>query len=304
MVPISLEGSLRDWLELSDLELAQRADYEEKNGPAGDPAMARFSAIRAHLSRVAWNAYASALDCDSGPLARTGVIWRPIPQDLAERLLSNLLESPKTTLRRDDYAMGYLATISPSSLETLNGGNEYRETTPKVMATLSEFMASVGPVLAEEFGHPFRIVSTRQFQLVPNYQAAGRHVDGWPVSIRKMFVLPRGVGSKSGTTWFRLRDGREVTLSSEGPIWAVFENSVVWHAPIFSEEMRPTIELDFAPARETSFEPYYAGINGWYPWFPTEAGLMEATRIAVSQVVGSRPPARGLFETVFNKKRG
>jgi hypothetical protein len=60
------EGSVRDWLELSDLELAQRTDYEEKNGPAGDAAMARFSAIRAHLSRVAWNAYAAALDCDRG----------------------------------------------------------------------------------------------------------------------------------------------------------------------------------------------------------------------------------------------
>jgi len=65
--------------------------------------------------------------------------------------------------------------------------------------------------------------------------------------------------------------------------------------------MRPKIDLDFAPARETSFEPYYAGTR--YPWFPTEAGLLEATRIAVSQVVGTRPPARGLFETVFSKKR-
>lgn len=294
---------MRDWLELSDRELVQRVDYEEKNGPAGDPAMARFFAIRAHLSRVAWDAYAAALDCDRGPLARTGVIWRPIPQDLADRLLSNLLESPKTTLRRDDYAIGYLANLGSPTLDTMNGGNEYRETTPKVMATLSEFMASVGPVLVEEFGHSFRIVSTRQFQLVPNYQPAGRHLDGWPVSMRKMFILPRGVGSKSGTTWFRLRDGQEVTLSSEGPIWAVFENSVVWHAPIFAQEMRPTIELDFVPARETSFEPYYAGINGWYPWFPTEAGLLEGTRIAVSHVVGTRPRTGGLFQTLFNRKR-
>jgi hypothetical protein len=67
--------------------------------------------------------------------------------------------------------------------------------------------------------------------------------------------------------------------------------------------MRPTIELDFAPARETSFEPYYAGTNGWYPWFPTEAGLLEGTRIAVSQVVRTRPRTGGLFETLLNRKR-
>ena len=162
-------------------------------------------------------------------------------------------------------------------------------------------MADVGPILARSSAIRSGSCSTRQFQLVPNYQAAGRHVDGWPVSIRKMFILPRGVGAKSGTTWFRLRDGREVTLSSDGPIWAVFENSVVWHAPIFAQEMRPTIELDFAPARETSFEPYYAGTNGWYPWFPTEAGLLEGTRMAVSQVVGTRPRPGRLFETLFRE---
>lgn len=293
---------LRGWLELSDLELAQKADYEERSGPAEDAGMARLSAMRAHLSRIAWDAYAAALNCDRGPLARTGVIWRPMPQDLADRLLSNLLESPRTTLRRDDYAIGYAANLATSSLETLNSGNEYRETTPKVMATLSEFMASAGPVLAEEFGHPFRIVSTRQFQLMPYYQAAGHHVDGRPGSIRRMFILPRGVDSKSGTTWFRLRNGQEVTLSSEGPMWAVFENSVVWHAPIYAQEMRPTIELDFAPARETSFESYYAGSNGWYPWFPTEAGLLEATRVAVSLVVATRPRTGGLLETLFRKR--
>jgi hypothetical protein len=292
---------LRDWLELSDLELAQKIDHEEKNGPTYRSVIPRFSAIRAQLSRVAWNAYANALDCDSGPLAKTGVIWRPIPQDLADRLLSNLLESPKTTLRRDDFAMGYLANAG-GDLDQLNVGNEYRETTAKVMETLREFMAEVGPVLAEQLGHPFRIASTRQFQLLPNNLPAGRHVDGWPVSIRKMFILPRGVGPRSGTTWFRLRDGREVTLSSEGPIWAVFENSVVWHAPISAQEMRPTIEFDFVPARETSFEPYYAGTNGWYPWFPTEAAFLEGTRFAASIIAGTRPRSGGLIETLLHRK--
>jgi hypothetical protein len=215
--------------------------------------------------------------------------------------MSNLLESPKTLLRRDDFAMGYLANAG-TDLDQLNSTNEYRETTPKVLETLRLFMARVGPVLAEEFGHPFRIASTRQFQLLPNHLSAGRHVDGWPVSIRKMFILPRGVGPKSGTTWFRLRDGREVTLSSEGPIWAVFENSVVWHKPIFAEELRPTIEFDFVPARETSFEPFYAGTNGWYPWFPTEAGFLEGTRLAASIVAGTHPRTGGLVDALFHRR--
>jgi hypothetical protein len=106
--------------------------------------------------------------------------------------------------------------------------------------------------------------------------------------MRKLFILPQGASKRSGTTWFQLRDGNELVLESDKPIWVIFENSVVLHAPIFSEKLRPTIEFDLLPAMETSLEPFYAGINGWYPWFPTEAGLLEGTRIALQISCGAK----------------
>jgi len=127
-------------------------------------------------------------------------------------------------------------------------------------------------------GHPFRIASTRQFQLVPNRPLADRHLDGWPVAMRKIFVLPQGCGRRSSTTWFRLRNGEEFTLESEKPIWVLFENSVVLHAPISGVALRPTIEFDIVPARQTSFDVVDAGLGGWYPHFPTEAELHAGIR--------------------------
>jgi hypothetical protein len=138
-------------------------------------------------------------------------------------------------------------------------------------------------------GHPFRIASTRQFQLVPNRPLADRHLDGWPVAMRKIFVLPQGCGKRSSTTWFRRRDGEEFTLESEKPIWVLFENSVVLHAPISGVALRPTIEFDIVPARQTSFEVVDAGLGGWYPHFPTEAELHAGTRHALRSFLAEVP---------------
>ena len=118
---------------------------------------------------------------------------------------------------------------------------------------------------------------------------ADRHLDGWPVAMRKIFVLPEGCGKRSSTTWFRRRDGEELTLESEKPIWVLFENSVVLHAPISGVALRPTIEFDIVPARQTSLEVVDAGLGGWYPHFPTEAELHAATRQALQSYLAEVP---------------
>jgi hypothetical protein len=63
----------------------------------------------------------------------------------------------------------------------------------------------------------------------------------------------------------------------------IFENSVVWHAAVSAKALRPTVEFDILPARATSLDPFFAGLAGWYPWFPTEAGLLEGTRLALAR---------------------
>jgi len=274
---------VRNLLKLSDLQLAQKIHELDKYGPEDDPALGRFNALRADLSRISWNSFVAALgDCDRGTLSRTGVLAFPLDAGFAERLAATLLASPRTEMRREDFAMGYVGTAG-AQCTYLNACNEYRELTPDSMALLGEFLHTIGPQLEETLGHAFRIGSMRQFQLVPERIASGRHLDGWPVAIRKMFILPQGCGRRTGTTWFRQRDGKQFELESDQPIWMVFENSVVWHAAVSGKALRPTVEFDLLPARETSLSPFFAGLAGWYPWFPSEATLLAGTRLALAR---------------------
>lgn len=278
-----------DLLNLSDRDLVAEIHRREARGREDDPALLRVRAHRTVLSRAAWDAFAGELSCDRGPMAQTGVMVFPLDDDLARRLMAALSESPKAKMRREDFALGYVNTAA-AQCDYLNECNEYRTLTPHTHELLREFLSVAGPILEASIGHPFRIASMRQFQLVPNRVLADRHVDGWPVSLRKLFILPQGCGKRSSTTWFRQRNGVEMTLESEKPIWVVFENSVVEHAPISGVALRPTIEFDIVPARETSLVPFYAGLAGWYPTFPTEAGLLEGTRAAVGNYLAEPPP--------------
>ncbi|MBV8192458.1 MAG: hypothetical protein JO339_34875 [Alphaproteobacteria bacterium] len=280
---------MRQLLKCNDLQLAQKVHEMEKYGPEDDPVLGRFRALRTDLSRMSWNSFVAALgDCDAGPLARTGVMTFPLDEGFAARLAKILLESPRTEMRRDDFAMGWVGTAA-AQCEYLNACNEYRAFTPEGMALIAEFLQTIGPGLEKTLGHRFRIGSMRQFQLVPERVASGRHLDGWPVAIRKLFILPQGCGRSTSTTWFRQRDGQQLELESDKPIWVVFENSVVWHAAVSAKALRPTVEFDLLPARETSLKPFYAGLAGWYPWFPTEASLLEGTRLALAQCFPEQP---------------
>ncbi len=281
---------MRDLLPLGDDDLVRAIDTREKQGRDNDKALGRFQAVRADLSRLAWDSYAAALGCDSGPIAETGVTVFPLDRGIADRLLAAMMASPKAGMRPADFALGYMQT-APQQCQYMNLCNEYRALGPASMALLGEFAAAIGPQLEQHLGHRFRIASARQFQLVPREEAADDHVDGWPPTIRKLFILPRGAGTPLGTTRFRLRNGKPFTLDTKDPVWVVFENSVVWHAPVTGAQLRPTLELDIVPAAKTSLTPVDAGLAGWYPWFPTEAGLREGTRRALAQCLADRSSA-------------
>ena len=277
-----------EFLSLSDAALAERMHRWEAQSPDDDAAFETFRRDRAIRSREAWDSLTTELGCDNGPLAQVGVMVFPLDEDFARRLRDNLLASPREKMRRKNFALGYVST-SFAQCDYLNASNQYRKLTPATRALLDEFLSTAGPMVEAAVGHPFRIASTRQFQLVPNRPLADRHLDGWPVAMRKIFVLPQGCGKQSSTTWFQLRNGEEFTLESEKPIWVLFENSVVLHAPISGVALRPTIEFDIVPARQTSFDVVDAGLGGWYPHFPTDAELQAATRQALQSFLAEVP---------------
>ena len=283
-----LAGMRPEFLSLSDDALAERMHRWEAQSPDDDAAFEKFRRDRAILSREAWQSLTAELDCDRGPLAEVGVMVFPLDEGLAQRLLQAMLAAPRVKMQRKHFALGYVST-SFAQCDYLNSSNHYRKLTPASLALLDEFLSTAGPMVESAVGHPFRIASTRQFQLVPNRPLADRHLDGWPVAMRKIFVLPQGCGKRSSTTWFRLRNGEELTLESEKPIWVLFENSVVLHAPISGVALRPTIEFDIVPARQTSFEVVDAGLGGWYPHFPTETELHAATRQALQSFLVDVP---------------
>ena len=61
------------------------------------------------------------------------------------------------------------------------------------------------------------------------------------------------------------------------------------HAPVSGVALRPTIEFDIVPSRQTSFDVVDAGIGGWYPYFPTEGELLAATRLSLERFLAERP---------------
>ncbi|HTR85436.1 MAG TPA: hypothetical protein VMI56_13225, partial [Reyranella sp.] len=56
-----------------------------------------FRQARSQLSRLTWDAYAQALDCDSGSIAARGVHSAPLDEEMARRFDAVLERSPRAT---------------------------------------------------------------------------------------------------------------------------------------------------------------------------------------------------------------
>jgi hypothetical protein len=52
------------------------------------------------------------------------------------------------------------------------------------------------------------------------------------------------------------------------------------------------LNCDSGPISKTVPQAYYAGLNGCYPWFPTEASFLQGTQ-AAAQIAAAKAERRG-----------
>jgi hypothetical protein len=230
------------------------------------PQLTAQRGFAAAVSALSWRAW--SIGCDGGQISKTGVAAHPLSKEWSERFLAALDAAPLDTIKLDGRRPGYFYEARPKELIHLNNVNEYRAVTPAMLQALREFLTENRLIIEKCLGHPWRVCSVRTFFLKPSTEEGGMHFDGWPPSIRKLFILPNGATRRTGTTQFKLRSGDDLVIDEPRPLWTIFENSRVQHALVPGEVARPTIELNIVPARKTSTEPFYCGINNWYPLFP------------------------------------
>lgn len=229
-------------------------------------------AARKLLSTAAWEPYSVAAyrryGASAPPLSNTGAMQGELDGDVACRLLDLLANSQTTIYRFDDFTPGYMADTKRFSITSQNENNIYYEMTAPMLAEIGRFLAGFSQTIEKVCGHFWTVGSIRCFALKSGTDG-GVHLDGWPRAMKKLFLLPNGVGRERGSTYFVLRTGEKLIVESAAPAWLFFENSVLPHATVVPKERpRPTIEIDLMPAMVTDPTPVYVGINGWYPLFP------------------------------------
>jgi hypothetical protein len=221
-------------------------------------------------SSLVWRVWSRG--CDRGPVSRTGVATELLSPAWVARFMAETDSELRATITVEETRPLYFTELRPAELEDLNRVNEYRAVIPSLLQTLEDLLKESRSRIDGYLDHPCRVASVRQFYLRPGERPEGqpgdKHYDGWPPSIRKLFILPAGATPRTGTSWFRLRDGMETLLDEQRPLWSIFENSRVLHALTPGKMPRPTIELNIVPARRTPTDPAYVGINAWYSRFP------------------------------------
>lgn len=245
----------------------------EKRGWFEDnPAIWPLDAARRYLSAETWAAFGLVATLFYGlptaPVLLEGAAIGHFGHDHARALADIVAESPLTSLRLDDFDCGAMSTTQRAPIDSLNDSNAYRVVTPKMLAGLHQLLFALAPEIEAACGHCWTVGSVHCFELRTGKSGAV-HLDGWPRSIKKLFLMPHGVGKARGSTYLKLHSGKEIVPESDEPAWIIFENSTVPHAAIGPEiGTRLTIEIDLIPTLSTDPSPRYVGINGWYPWFP------------------------------------
>lgn len=110
--------------------------------------------------------------------------------------------------------------------------------------------------------------------------AVGWHVDGAPLSMKKIFIYLNGASRELGSTEFITKSGERRLLEGPPGTWAMFENSSVRHRAFVPRSgPRPVIELLVVPAFETTTRPEAHTINCGHPWYPWPSTTSEVDNV-------------------------
>lgn len=301
------ESRLADLLQLPIDALERTVHALEQTIPVDHSrALQHIQMARRLLSSMAWDSYSAAAYQAYGgpppPIARTGHAIGAMDQDSADRFNRLLESAPLTEIRLDDHASGYMATNNSLTLRRLNEFNLYYDVTPAMVAALTAYLTGAIGEIERLSGHFWTVGSVRCFALKPGQDLAV-HTDEWPGAMKKLFILPRGIGREKGSTYLKLRTGEEIIPESEGPTWLIFENGTIPHAAIAPRTApRPTIEVDLLPAMRTDPTAVFVGTNSWYPWFPAQSdpgvyqrGLKRIVTLAAGAILPDFPTSERTY---------
>ncbi len=246
-----------------------------------------FNARRT-ISYAAWDSFIAAIFARDGAkatkteLARKGYVKGRLDSATQKELHSIYHAIAPHPFEGDDFRPGYF--FDPNMTQDISHerdlANECRKPTPQLLRVLEGWLKREQNALEEIMGHPWRVVSTHLFSLRGRTKLGPdhTHLDGWPVGIRKIMIYLGPTGLKDGSTELFVKGGG--TFHVEGPPgeWVLFENSALEHRAISPQSNpRPILEISIVPALVTDTTCVDAGMNGGYPWFPTELSAAGST---------------------------
>ncbi len=253
-----------------------------------DPLFKRWFNTRIALSNYSWDLfsrlcfeiYASDNNVQEKPeIDETGLVLGSYSADLNERMREAFLslhEVPFETQAADHH----FYDISPGKPDQFNHMLKCYRPSTEICALVEELLSAFRTQIEQASGHYFSVSSFRVFSHLPDssrpddLEQLPRHLDRWPLAMKKLFILPWATSKELGTTLFKLKNGETTLVEQPGAGWALFENSCVWHCAIPPEtEPRHTIELSLVPALKTDCRLTDTGMNASYPWYPMDRDL-------------------------------
>lgn len=238
------------------------------------------------LSNFVWDIFsANALyhyAAQNGPTAKNeisqnGIVLGSFSQEETQRLQMLYHQCKPIPFDGDDFEAGYFFDPNMVGAISAERGHvcTFFEMSSELKNYLNGWLVTNKAVLEKLLGHYWCISTIRLFTLNPGtsqYGADHWHTDGWPLAMKKLQIYLCDVDSYHGTTEFKLKTGEQWMLTGKAGIWALFENSTIFHRAIPPQNgVRPTIELSFVPALNTQAAIKNAGVNAGYSWFPLEA---------------------------------
>ncbi|MFB9887613.1 2OG-Fe(II) oxygenase [Balneatrix alpica] len=145
---------------------------------------------------------------------------------------------------------------------------------------LSDVLESMQPLVSQQIGHNFSIVSTRVWEQYPQPQRSqdsyslGWHTDDFPENFYKILIYLTELNELSGTTKLRVK-GQEISLVGVQPgRWVLFDPTAIVHKgepPVTKGELRATIEITIRPSFVNDLRVLDSGVNSKIPIYPWSA---------------------------------